>query len=136
MKTYDAIVIGAGHNGLTNAAYLAKAGLDVLCLERNDYIGGATVMACGFIAQCGFLYLRGQELGRCPITTPAELLVFVSWSIVGLYFLLGRAFRLSLLGAFTAPLVALFQLLALPFLREPAARNPADDYWLEMHASV
>lgn len=42
MKTYDAIVIGAGHNGLTNAAYLAKSGLDVLCLEQNDYIGGAT----------------------------------------------------------------------------------------------
>lgn len=42
MKTYDAIVIGAGHNGLTNAAYLAKAGLEVLLLERNDYIGGAT----------------------------------------------------------------------------------------------
>jgi len=43
MKKYDAIVIGAGHNGLTNAAYLAKAGLDVLVLERNSYIGGATV---------------------------------------------------------------------------------------------
>ena len=42
MKTYDAIVVGAGHNGLTNAAYLAKSGLDVLCLEKNDYIGGAT----------------------------------------------------------------------------------------------
>ncbi len=43
MKSYDAIVIGAGHNGLTSAAYLAKSGLDVLCLEKNDYIGGATV---------------------------------------------------------------------------------------------
>ena len=43
MKTYDAIVVGAGHNGLTNAAFLAKAGLDVLCVEKNDYIGGATV---------------------------------------------------------------------------------------------
>lgn len=43
MKTYDAIVIGAGHNGLTNAAFLAKAGLDVLVVEKNDYIGGATV---------------------------------------------------------------------------------------------
>jgi len=42
-KKYDAIVIGAGHNGLTNAAYLAKSGLDVLVVEKNDYIGGAAV---------------------------------------------------------------------------------------------
>jgi phytoene dehydrogenase-like protein len=43
LKKHDAIVIGAGHNGLTNAAYLAKAGLDVLVVEKNPYIGGATV---------------------------------------------------------------------------------------------
>jgi phytoene dehydrogenase-like protein len=43
MKEYDAIVIGAGHNGLTNAAYLAKAGMDVVVVEKNDYIGGAAV---------------------------------------------------------------------------------------------
>jgi len=42
LKKYDAIVIGAGHNGLTNAAYLSKAGLDVLMVEQNDYVGGAT----------------------------------------------------------------------------------------------
>ena len=43
MTKYDAIVIGAGHNGLTNAAYLAKSGLKVLVVEKNDYIGGASV---------------------------------------------------------------------------------------------
>ncbi|MBV8497117.1 MAG: NAD(P)/FAD-dependent oxidoreductase [Gammaproteobacteria bacterium] len=40
---YDAIVVGAGHNGLVNACYLARAGLKVLVLERNPYIGGAAV---------------------------------------------------------------------------------------------
>jgi phytoene dehydrogenase-like protein len=43
MNNYDAIVIGAGHNGLTNAAYLAKAGLNVVVVEKNEYIGGAAV---------------------------------------------------------------------------------------------
>ena len=43
MKTYDAIIVGGGHNGLTNAAYLAKAGLDVVVLEKNDFVGGASV---------------------------------------------------------------------------------------------
>jgi phytoene dehydrogenase-like protein len=43
MQTYDAIVVGAGHNGLTAACYLAKAGLSVLVVERNEYVGGAAV---------------------------------------------------------------------------------------------
>src|SRR3989338_239859 len=42
-KIYDAIVIGAGHNGLTAAAYLAKAGKKVLVLEQRHLVGGATV---------------------------------------------------------------------------------------------
>ncbi len=40
---YDAIVIGAGHNGLVAAAYLGKAGMKVLVAERRDIIGGACV---------------------------------------------------------------------------------------------
>ncbi|HEX2453521.1 MAG TPA: NAD(P)/FAD-dependent oxidoreductase [Vicinamibacterales bacterium] len=40
---YDALVIGAGHNGLVNAAYLARAGRKVLVLERRHVVGGAAV---------------------------------------------------------------------------------------------
>jgi phytoene dehydrogenase-like protein len=40
---YDAIIIGAGHNGLVAAAYLAKAGRRVLVLEKRDQVGGAAV---------------------------------------------------------------------------------------------
>src|SRR5215210_9418009 len=39
----DAIIVGAGHNGLVAAAYLARAGLDVLVLERREIVGGACV---------------------------------------------------------------------------------------------
>jgi phytoene dehydrogenase-like protein len=41
MKTWDAIVIGGGHNGLVNACYLQRAGLDALVVEKNDWVGGA-----------------------------------------------------------------------------------------------
>jgi phytoene dehydrogenase-like protein len=40
MSDYDAIVIGAGHNGLTAAAVMARGGMRVLCLEKNHFIGG------------------------------------------------------------------------------------------------
>src|SRR5271163_5191437 len=40
---YDAIIVGAGHNGLTAAAYLARAGLTTLVLERREIVGGCCV---------------------------------------------------------------------------------------------
>src|SRR4249919_1940486 len=43
MAKFDAIIIGAGHNGLVTAAYLAKAGKKVLVFERRELVGGACV---------------------------------------------------------------------------------------------
>ena len=42
-QRYDAVIIGGGHNGLVTAAYLARAGMRVVCLERRDVLGGAAV---------------------------------------------------------------------------------------------
>ena len=41
MKTYDAVIIGGGHNGLVTACYLQRAGLEVCVVEKNAWIGGA-----------------------------------------------------------------------------------------------
>ena len=51
MSDYDAIVIGAGHNGLTAAVVMARGGMRVLCLEKNHFIGGmatTTELARGY----------------------------------------------------------------------------------------
>ena len=42
-RTYDAVIIGGGHNGLVSAAYLARAGMSTLVLEKRELLGGAAV---------------------------------------------------------------------------------------------
>ena len=49
MIRYDDIIVGAGHNGLTAAAYLARAGRKVLVLEQADHVGGAAISAQAFL---------------------------------------------------------------------------------------
>ncbi len=96
-------------------------------------------MGIGFAFQCAFLYLRGQVHGRCPLTNLFEVFIFIGWCIVLLYFLVGATYRLSLLGVFTAPLVALLQTMALlspiDHAVPPVAPGKVNP-WLELHASV
>jgi ABC-type uncharacterized transport system permease subunit len=96
------------------------------------------VMLAGFVCQTGFLHLRGQAVGRCPVTNLFEVLIFVSWSIVLLYFVIGGTYRLSLLGTFTAPLVFLLQLAAqlLPQAHQPPEYHKSAGLWPELHAAI
>ena len=59
-------IIGGGHNGLTAAAYLARAGVDVTVLERLPHVGGAAVSAQAFD---GLEFTADSRLGR-PLGEP------------------------------------------------------------------
>jgi len=127
---------------LTAAAVLfLGAGVPAfVSLRRGAYRHSWTAlgfMAAGFLCQCLFLSWRGQELRRCPITTPLELMTFTAWAMVLFYFVVGSAYRLSLLGAFTAPLAFAMQFSALlkPDTRPPSAHG-SPGLWTELHASL
>jgi HemX protein len=94
-------------------------------------------IAAGFILQTAFLSLRGHALGRCPLTNLFEVFVFLAWSVALIYLLIGPTYRLSLMGAFTAPLIFVIQTFALiaPIDTTHPHKLPANP-WLEFHASM
>jgi HemX protein len=92
---------------------------------------------CGFVCQTLFLAQRGHALGRCPLTNLFEVLIFLTWSMVLLYLVVGPAYRLSLLGAFTSPLAFVLQVSAmLAPIDTPAVPRPKASPWLELHAAL
>lgn len=95
-------------------------------------------MALGLLLQTAFLYSRGNAVGQCPMKSVSDILVFIAWSIALLYFLVGASYRLSLLGLFTAPLVAAMQVLALviPGSFPPYAMKTKIVPLVELHAAV
>jgi HemX protein len=94
-------------------------------------------IAAGFVLQTVFLWMRGNAVGRCPLTNLFEVFIFMAWSLALIYMLVGAAYRLSLMGAFTAPLVFLIQTFALVApIDRPAPPKIEVNAWLEFHASM
>jgi ABC-type uncharacterized transport system permease subunit len=96
-----------------------------------------TAIFLGFVFTSWYLAERGRVEGSCPLNSLYDVLIFQSWSLVLIYLAVGPAYRLSLLGAFTAPLALGFLLLSvlLPISREPVARQAVNG-WIEAHAAL
>jgi ABC-type uncharacterized transport system permease subunit len=125
---------------LSTLCFLAGFALSVHALRaraRSSTPAVLWVTLAGFAFQTLWLSERGQQAGRCPLTTLFDVLVFLGWSVALLYLLAGATYRLSLLGVFSSPLVFLLQgvalLMPMPALSRPVVPvNP----WLELHAAV
>ena len=95
---------------LATLGYLASAGWGLYALGSQRPLanrGTFFLIAGAFILQSVFLQQRGEAIQHCPITNLFETLAFFSWSLVLTYLVVGPAYRMSILGAFTAPVVFL-----------------------------
>jgi HemX protein len=125
---------------VSTLCFLAAIGRTIISLRAGIFRPGQfnfLAIGLGFIFQTAFLSIRGHALGRCPLTNLFEVFIFLAWSVALIYMLVGPAYRLSLMGAFTAPLVVLLQgfaLIASIDIRHPV-KLPANS-WLEFHASI
>jgi HemX protein len=125
---------------ISTVCFLAAIGRTIVSLRAGVFTPGRfsfLSIGLGFIFQNAFLSVRGHALGRCPLTNLFEVLIFLAWSIALIYLLIGPAYRLSLMGAFTAPLVFIIQLFALlaPIDVRHEVKLPPNS-WLEFHASI
>lgn len=73
-------------------------------------------MVATLCCQLGFLGLRGQARGSCPLHDPGEILAYLAWALTLFYLLVGPTYRLSLLGVFSIPLIVVMQLAAIGFI--------------------
>ncbi|MFR0851002.1 hypothetical protein [Akkermansia sp.] len=93
-------------------------------------------MACLLALQTGALCVKAYQTGMCPIRGASEVIFFLSWTINLFYLLLGRTYRMSVLGIFTAPAIAVLTALSLLIgLFGPDVQG-VHDFWVTAHVGV
>lgn len=95
-------------------------------------------MLLSFCVQLYALSIRGELRGSCPLSDPGEILMFLGWSLTLFYLMVGSAYRVSLLGVFSAPVVtALLLVASMPGMLDyyPVHKH-SSDYWWEMHTAL
>jgi ABC-type uncharacterized transport system permease subunit len=95
-------------------------------------------MIAAIACQIAFLAIRGELRCVCPLKDWGERLAFLSWALTLFYLLVGPAYRISLLGVFTAPVVVLLQSIALlpGVLQANPEKFPDGNLWHEMHSAT
>ena len=124
--------------------YLAGFFTGLIGLTRRQSIAGLRTilnafLVGGWVFQWLGLYQRGLAAHGCPLGNTFEIVQFVAWSAMLLYFFVGTAFRVSLLGLFTAgyaAALALVSLLIPPWDLVRGQKLFGENPWIEVHAAL
>ena len=119
--------------------YLFGFGHTMFSLRQGRFQPGRfnfAAVALGAFFQGWYLSLLGRHLHACPIRTLPEILVFLGWSMALFYLVIGPSYRLSLMGAFTAPVVLLLQVAAILLPDAPPLAVKVVNPWVETHAAL
>jgi HemX protein len=124
--------------------YLAGFLTGLVALTRRSAPAGLRTilnvfLVGGWIFQMAGLYVRGLAVGGCPLGNTFEIVQFVAWSAMVVYFFVGPTFRGSLLGLFTAGYAAALSLVSLlvpAWDRVHGAKIFGNNSWIELHAAL
>jgi ABC-type uncharacterized transport system permease subunit len=112
-------------------------------LRRQPRAGLRTILNTLLIGGWGFqmagLYVRGMAVGGCPLGNTFEILQFVAWSAMVVYFFVGTTLHVTLLGLFTAGYAAALALVSLLVPHWDVTRGLkifGNNPWIELHAAL
>ncbi len=130
-RHWFALAVGLYGIGAVYSVLLWRRGF-----RRDDWVLYA-LLATGAMAHTTAMFLRGFSVSRCPINNLFEATMFISWTMVASFLVLGFWQRLRFLGAFASPLLFALGVFALfPLLDERGPRPAFVHGWESLHAAL